>query len=289
MQSRTLPRFPWIALSAGFLLGLIGGLIYAWFLNPVKWVDVAPNRLNAQDQQTYILLVSEAYLQDFNLARAQARLQSLGVHDIAGLVATQADSAFLRGDDNHQVYALTVLAEALGAQPLAAAVFSGTASPTSMPPPVMITLPPPPSSTPTDTPAPTPTPFVATPTPTVPAVADLALLSLQAVCEEGRAAGRIEVYVYDEIGEGIPAVRVTVSWGASQEVFFTGLKPDVDLGYADFQMEADQVYSVALDQLAEPVTGLSASACTTPDGQSSMLTYQLVFAPPSVQTLTPEE
>jgi len=278
-------------LLAGFLLGLIGGLIYAWFLNPVKWVDVAPDRLNAQDQQTYILLVSEAYLQDFNLARAQARLQSLGVHDIAGLVATQADSAFLRGDDNHQVYALTVLAEALGAQPLAAAVFSGTAIPTSMPPQAMITLPPPPFSTSTDTPAPTPTPtpFIAPPTPAVPAVADLALISLQAVCEEGRAAGRIEVYVYDEMGEGVPAVKVTVSWGASQEVFFTGLKPDVNPGYADFQMEADQVYSVRLDQLAEPVTGLSGSACTTPAGQSSMLTYQLIFAPPSVQTLTPEE
>jgi hypothetical protein len=289
MQSRAVRRFPWVALLIGFLLGLIGGLIYAWFLNPVKWVDVAPDRLNAQDQQAYILLISEAYLQDFNLARAQARLQSLGVHDIASVVATQADSAFLRGDDNHQVYALTVLAEALGAQPLAASVFSGTAIPTAVPPQIMITLPPLPTSTPTDTPAPTSTPFIPTSTPSVSAVASLALISLQTVCEDDQPAGRIEVYVYDELGQGVPAVRVVVAWGENQEAFFTGLKPDIDPGYADFQMEPDQSYSVVLDQLAEPVTGLTSSACTTPAGQTSMLTYQLIFAPPSVLTLTPEE
>ena len=44
-------RFPWLALVIGLLAGLAGGLYYAWFLNPVQFVNVSPDRLSIDTQQ----------------------------------------------------------------------------------------------------------------------------------------------------------------------------------------------------------------------------------------------
>ena len=123
------PRFPWIALVIGLVIGIAGGLYYGWYINPVDWVNIGPDKLNAEDQQEYILLVSEAYLHEQEIARARARLAALGAKDIAELVSLQADEALLRGDDPNTVRALTTMAEALGGSPMAAEVFSGTSVP----------------------------------------------------------------------------------------------------------------------------------------------------------------
>ncbi len=279
-------RFPWVMLIVGLALGLIGGLVYAWFLDPVTYVDVAPDRLHSADRQAYILLVSEAYLQDKDLERARARLNALGVRHVGQMVAEQADAAFLGGAPIEQVRALTALAEALGTSPLAAEVFSSspaapiatslaTATPTfeAMPSPT-------PSPTPL-TPTPTPEPPSPTPVP-IPNTA-FSLRERAIVCEDDAPHGRIEVYVYDEAGQGVPAVEVLVEWAGGAERFYTGLKPDVNLGYADFEMQPNLVYSVTLVGLGQPVVGLEANACETPSGQSVMRTYRLVFTPSSGQ------
>ncbi len=277
-------RFPWITLTMGLALGLIGGLIYAWFLDPVTYVDVAPDRLRAEDRQAYILLVSEAYLQDRDLERARARLNALGVRDVGQVVAAQADAAFSSGAPVEQVRALTLLAEALGAHPLAAEVFSSTlAVPTSRAPatatPTFEAMPSPtPSATPF-TPTPTPEPPTSTPVP-IPSAA-FSLREQAIICEDDAPHGRIEVYVYDDNGRGVPAVEVRVEWAGGAESFYTGLKPDVDLGYADFEMQPNLTYSVKLVGLGQPVVGLEALACETPSGQSAMRTYRLIFTPSS--------
>ncbi len=279
-------RFPWAALIVGLLLGAIGGLAYAWFLNPVRFVNIGPDRLSAEDQQTYVLLVSETYMQDRDLDRARARLSALGVRDMANLVAVQADAALLRGAASEEVRALSTLAEALGARPMAAEVFSGSAVPTSAPP-VEATATPTFQGMPSPVPAPTlelptvtPVPQRPTSTPDLLPEAGLSLLELTPICEDGYPSGRIEVYVFDEAGLGIPAVRVRVEWTGGQETFFTGLKPDVDLGYADFDMAPDTVYVVTLVGIGEPVVGIDSTACLTASGQTVLPTYRLVFGPP---------
>jgi hypothetical protein len=35
-------RIRWLLLAFGLLFGLIGGFYYAWFVDPVDYVDVAP-------------------------------------------------------------------------------------------------------------------------------------------------------------------------------------------------------------------------------------------------------
>lgn len=279
-------RFPWVMLVIGLALGLIGGLLYAWFLDPVTYVDVAPNLLHSEDQQAYILLVSEAYLQDKDLERARIRLNALGARDVGQMVAEQADAAFLSGAPIEQVRALTALAEALGASPLAAEVFSSTlAAPTPL---SLATATPTfgamPSPTPSSTPlTPTPTPEPPSPTPVPIPNAAFSLRERIIVCTDDAPHGRIEVYVYDEAGQGVPAVEVLVEWSGGAERFYTGLKPDVHLGYADFDMQPNLIYSVTLVGLGQPVVGLEANACETSSGQSVMRTYRLIFTPSSGQ------
>jgi hypothetical protein len=275
-----------LALVIGLLAGLAGGLYYAWFLNPVQFINVSPRQLNVEDQEEFIQLVAEAYLQDGDLDRAQARLAGLGLRDVVENLTTQADAVYLRGGDPSEIRALTTLAEALGGQPLAAELFSGTVAPTNA---VTVTTPTPsptgeqgnlftPSVTPESITA-TPTFALPTATPDVFANTEFGLIEQETACVEGEGAGYIEVYVTDEEGNGIPAVEVLVEWADDQDTFFTGLKPGIDLGYGDFLMEADEVYSITLVGLGEPVLGLDSAGCRAPTGRTSIPTYRLTFAP----------
>jgi hypothetical protein len=285
-------RFPWLALILGSIIGVGGGLYYAWFLNPVNLVNIAPAQLNADDRELYILLISESYLQDGNLARAQARLASLGLHDPAEAVSVLADSAFLSGGDTGQIRALTTLAEALGGAPLAAEVYSGTTAPTlpGITATITATFEAVPSPTPPVSLTPSVTPISSTPTPTalVPTASDLDLLARNVICDDDYPAGRIEVYVNTEFERGIPGVEVhVVADSGLADTFYTGLKPEISPGYADFQMEADQVYSVTLVGLTDPVFGIDSTPCVTGSGQSNIPTYQLYFGP-AEETPEPE-
>lgn len=277
-------RIPWFAIFLGLVLGVITGLGYAWYVNPVSFVNIAPDRLTLEGQREYILLVGEAYLYDGDIDRARMRLEALAARDMVGLVTGEADRVYLTGEESTRVRALTTLAEALGGSPLGADVFSGTVAPTSVA--GVATSTPTFEGIPTLTPSPadltpTPTPFVPTLTPTRPisAVTTLMLIALNTICDDEYPAGLIEIWVRDEYGEGIPAIEILVEWAGGKETFFTGLKPEIDPGFADFEMASDRYYTVTLVGLSEPVVGLSSDACYTGTGGISIPTYQLVFEP----------
>lgn len=279
------PRFPLLALIIGLLAGLAAGLFYAWFVNPVTFVNISPDQLRVEDQREYVLLVAEAYEQDNDVDRAQDRLRRLGMRDPVAWVALQADDALLSGAPSDRVRALTTLAEALGAEPMAAEVFSGTSAPTS--PPAVTEEPTPtfegmPSPTlPADsvTASPAPTAGMPTATPDLFPETDLSLSEREILCEDEIPGGQIQIWAFDEAGRGIPAIEVRVEWEGGEETFFTGLKPAISPGYADFQMEADREYTITLVGLAEPVVGVESAACTTPSGATTIPTYRLTFIP----------
>jgi hypothetical protein len=104
------------------------------------------------------------------------------------------------------------------------------------------------------------------PTPTSPATAGMPgatttpeavfhLLEKRRFCE-GQGGGRILVYVRDEEEQGLPNVRITISWPEGEDEFFTGLKPEEDPGYADFAMQQGMMYNLAVGG-AEGIEGLS--------------------------------
>lgn len=273
--------FPWIPLLLGLVIGLVGGVYYAWYLNPVNLTNISPQQLTAADQQAYVMLVSEAYLQDSNLERARLRLSSTGAKDLAALVVNQANTAYLSGADLSEVRALTVLATALGGNPMPK-MFPTTA-PTAVAEKPTATFEGIPSLTPSPViPTVTLLPVRPTITPTpvlIPPDTTLKLIANKPICEDDYPAGQLEVYVNNIEGNGIPAIEILIEWASQQATFFTGLKPEVGPGYADFQMEPNQTYTVTLVGLAEPVVGIDSHACETSSGAAQMPTYQLVYAP----------
>jgi len=80
-MSRFLPR-----LLLGIALGLAVGLVYGWVIQPVEYVDTAPNTLADQHRTDYVLMIAETYGAERDLGRAQLRLASLGPEPPLGKV-----------------------------------------------------------------------------------------------------------------------------------------------------------------------------------------------------------
>jgi hypothetical protein len=69
-----------------------------------------------------------------------------------------------------------------------------------------------------------------------------------------------------------------VSWEGGEDSFFTGLKPELGLGYADYSMTPGVVYSLRLVQGGEQVSDLIASECESSSGERYWGSWLLTFA-----------
>jgi hypothetical protein len=81
----------------------------------------------------------------------------------------------------------------------------------------------------------------------------------------------------------VAGVEALVVWDTGQSTFFTGLKPELGPGFADFTMQEEVTYSLQLIQGDGLVTGISAESCTDSDGEpfagSWLFTYEQSAAP----------
>jgi hypothetical protein len=171
---------------------------------------------------------------------------------------------------------LAKLADALGVSTSAMLVYIATPTPlpTFTPEGPSIALGPPPPMVPTSTPPAT----ARTPGATTAPEAVFHLLEKRRFCE-GQGGGRILVYVRDEEERGLPSVRITISWPEGEDEFFTGLKPEEDPGYADFEMQLGIMYNLAIVG-AEGIEGLNTeySAADCPNTEQPMpSSWRLVF------------
>ena len=105
-------RGPWYLLT-GLILGVAIGLIYAWYGNPVKFVDNSPASLHADFKDQYRAAIAAAFVADADLARAQARLKLLEESDPANVLAMQAQHALAEGSPAKEVQALSLLSVAI--------------------------------------------------------------------------------------------------------------------------------------------------------------------------------
>ena len=68
----------WIRFLIVIALGAAGGMLYGWVLNPVEYVDTAPDSLRFDYKADYVLMVAEAYQVENSLGLAARRLALLG-------------------------------------------------------------------------------------------------------------------------------------------------------------------------------------------------------------------
>ncbi len=279
----------WFLLSLG--IGLSLGLAIGWVFWPRRPAYTDLPHLRQMYQEDYILMVSIAYAQDGDLQRAQGRLSYFGDSRAPQLVAKAAHKAIDQGASLVVRRYLSRLAHALGASSTAIIAYVATPVPTATPLPSPTLLQPPtarptepPTAQPTDTPmryvrTPTPTTFAGTPgretptaltveatqtqparqtaTPTLVKEIDYRLAELKQVCGKNYAAGHILIQVQDSKGRGISGVRLKVSWAGGEDSCLTGLHPDKDPGYVDYQMTPGVTYAVSLaDSTSDVATNL---------------------------------
>src|SRR5512135_406791 len=78
-----MPR--WLIPVIAGLLGVAGGVIYGWVVNPVKFVDTTPASLRADYRTDYVLMVAESYHADQDEELASRRLAILGAESPAAI------------------------------------------------------------------------------------------------------------------------------------------------------------------------------------------------------------
>ncbi len=274
---RRLSSTGWLLLS--LVIGLAGGLYYAWVVDPVIFTDASPARFNDRYRETYIILVSQSYAVNDNWPLAQQRLAALDDPEIAQTVNNLLDTAVRQQRPAPLLEQLAVVARQLGAQGPAIALFAPTPPASDLQPtptPAIVT-------TPTNTPPPTGT-AVATPTATVsptatrPATAtpqpNYRLTEQTRLCDEAEAITRIEVIVLDAFLNDLPGIEVAVSWQNGSDRFFTGFKPENGRGYADFEMSPDISYTVYLPDGSPEVSGLRIEECASGFSGGWQLTFQ---------------
>ena len=281
-------RGPWYLLT-GLIIGLIVGLVYSRLVEPVQYVEVAPNLLSIEAKDTYRVMIAMAYEVDGNLGRARQRLALLNDSSPAQALSAQAQRTADHSESEGK--ALVLLAEAYNPKPtlqIAPTEIVLTPMPThtatiQLSPTATIdpglavrtaTLPP--TLTPTITPTETTTPaatVIAKPTlrPTATLGAPFALSDKKPVCDPD-APGMLAVEVYNKAGEPVPGVQIRVTWPPNGlDTFYTGLALEIDPGYADFQMAPNIVYTVRAGENGEVVGGLAVHNCSLPDGGDSYL------------------
>jgi hypothetical protein len=269
-------RGNWYLLT-GFILGLAIGLLSAWYVVPVQYVDTDPSVLGQQDKEQYRRVIALAYSANRNLERARQRIQLIDPENPVQQLAAQAQQMLAKDQPSTEARALALLAADLNRPglPIVPSLPAETGQ-TQTPPEASITQPagtgpdeeatqeisaaiqtptlPLPTSTPTVTATAVPT-IRPTATRTQPPVleAPYTLQSRRAICDNTAPAGLLQVLVAGADGTPQPGVRINVAWENQEDVFYTGLNPEVGPGYADFQMETGKIYSVRVGEVSDVV------------------------------------
>jgi hypothetical protein len=279
-------RGPWYLLT-GLVIGLVIGIIYAWKIAPVEYVDTSPSMFKEELKDQYRALIAAAFASDGNLARAQKRLIYLGDEDPARALTLQAQKALVDGRPQFEARALGLLAVAVSQGNTVGVALPSAPTLTDTPAPPTSTFTPEPTLTasrtstsvvrtagPTLTPLPTRTP---TPTAGAPYVIQD---EPEAICDVDNSQPLLIVEIYDASGQQVPGVEVIVAWDGGEVHFFTGLKPERGLGYADFLMEPEVEYSVSTAGGGETITGLMPRECTTASGNTYWGTWKITYVQP---------
>ena len=100
------------------------------------------------------------------------------------------------------------------------------------------------------------------------------------VCDPAIDQPQIQVFVANAAGVGIPSVEIIVTWAGGEEHFFTGLKPDIGTGYADFEMTPSVTYTLQVGDGGQLITNISAQECTDNSDTPYWGSWRFIFSHP---------
>jgi hypothetical protein len=90
----------------------------------------------------------------------------------------------------------------------------------------------------------------------------------------------MQITIFDNHHHQMPGIEIIVTWNGGEDHVFTGFKPEIGDGYADFIMQPGTIYSVRVAQPGSPIPNLSAPACPDSNGQTYTGGLKLTFQQP---------
>jgi len=263
-------RGNWYLLT-GLIIGLAAGVIFSWWLFPVKYVDTDPSSLSETDKDEYRLVIALAYQANHDIGRARERLSLINDDNDIQALAAQAQRMLGENYPPDEARALALLAADLGKPPEEIATptphavepaatltpAQQTATPTAATvilDPIRTPTPPPPTLTPTVTLTPEPT-FTLRPTMTATPTlsAPFALKEREEICGATAQPGLLQVEVLGPDDQPVPGVPIVIIWKNGEETFFTGLAPEISPGYADVHLEPGTSYTLRVMKTGQEV------------------------------------
>ena len=272
-------RGNWYILT-GLILGLILGIVYSWVISPISQVDTHPSLLRTDYKDIYRLLISRAYQANNNLPRAEARLNLIGDDEPALALAAQAQRFLAEGGDHEMAVILANLSAALQSSeeaenppvpPLGTAAATnpsenieenGENDPDS-------------PATSTQEPVSSQTPL---PTESLPFI----LQDSSPICDPTLGESLIQIVATNSSGDGIPGVAIQISLGTDpKEIFYTGLKPELGLGYADFSAEPGLTYQVEIPDSGLIISDIEVPTCQNESDESYWGSWEIYITHPN--------
>ena len=110
--------------------------------------------------------------------------------------------------------------------------------------------------------------------------AAFALIAQDTVCDTNLPDGLLQVLVFNSNRRQVAGASIVITWENGEERFFTGLKPEVGNGDADYSMSPNIVYTVRLASGSDIASELTAPTCQTPSGETFLGGIKLTFEQP---------
>ncbi len=285
-------------LPVGVALGVGIGILIAWGISPIQYVDTTPSSLRTDYKDEYRFMIASAYIATGDLPRAQARLTTLADPDPVKAIGQQAQRMLSNNSSMDLVQILADLSEAIQNQATLPIATAQTAPFINNPTPFDSAVTPAPSSTdlttvtpdpatlPTQesTPSPIPSPLAtiaphpvhsATPTPEI----AFEITKQNTFCDPDQP-GLLQILLTNSAGKPAAGIELVMTWFGGEEHFFTGLKPEISYGYADYTLGDKIEYALTLASSGTRVTGLLAPTCTDPAGKNFPGGIHLEFKQP---------
>lgn len=243
-----------LALLLALLTGICTGLIVSWSSSSAG-SDAAASILRGVPPEEYAALVARAWSVDGNDARASERIEAVlpagasPAQHMADMACRLASSAAADSPGGQAaLWSMRNYYQASGLRSCADALLPALDDRAS------ILL----ANTPTATP-----------------LRSFTMTGPAAFCDAERPA-LLEVYVQDHENRGIPAMELRVSRVGGEDRFFSGLKRERGLGYADFEMEPGQRYRVNMPGYVNVSRWFATGACVDA-GIQTLRSWRVVF------------
>jgi hypothetical protein len=107
-----------------------------------------------------------------------------------------------------------------------------------------------------------------------------ALSGQETICDPNLPNGLLQVVVLSSNRRQIAGVEIDITWDGGKEQFFTGLKPELGNGYADYSMTPDITYSIQLARGSDVALGIVPPTCQSPSGETFLGGIKLTFQQP---------